>query len=169
MAKNNAGELNIEKLCLVGIEMGAVVSLNWAEHDWSWPMLTTGKQGQDVKALVLISPEWSFKGLRINDAVANPNVRSDLSVMIITGSGNSKLVSEAKRLHSAFEKFRPTPPPESAAEKQTLWLRTPHTSLQGTRLLNEKSQHVDQMIVKFIELRLVKQQLPWTERKHPLE
>jgi hypothetical protein len=29
--------------------------------------------------------------------------------------------------------------------------------------------HVDQMIAKFIELRLVKKQIPWSDRKHPLD
>ena len=169
MIKNNASELNIDKLCLVGVEMGAAVAINWAAHDWSWPMLTTGKQGQDVKALVLVSPEWSFKGMRINEAVAHPNVRGDLSVMIIAGKGNSKAVKEAKRLYNAFEKYHPMPPAELVADKQTLWLKTPQTSLQGMRLLNEKSMHLDAMIVRFIELRLVKKQIPWSDRKSPLE
>ena len=161
MARNNAGELNIEKLCLVGIEMGAVVAIHWAARDWSWPMLTTGKQGQDVKGLVLISPEWSYKGLRIQDAVAQPNVRSDVSTMIIVGKGNSKMLQEAKRLHNALEKYHPPP---STPEKQSLWLKTPQTSLQGTRLLNEKSMDVEQMILKFIELRLVTPPLARSER-----
>jgi pimeloyl-ACP methyl ester carboxylesterase len=169
MIRNNAGELNIDKLCLVGVEMGAAVAVNWAARDWSWPMLTTGKQGQDVKALVLISPEWSFKGMRINEAMAHPNIRSDLSVMIIAGKANSKAMQEAKRLHNALEKYHPMPPADLAAEKQTLWFKTPQTSLQGMRLLNEKSMHLDHMIAKFIELRLVKKQIPWTDRKHPLE
>ncbi|HEV3136981.1 MAG TPA: alpha/beta fold hydrolase [Pirellulales bacterium] len=169
MIRNNAGELNIDKLCLVGVEMGAAVAVNWAARDWSWPMLTTGKQGQDVKALVLVSPEWSFKGMRISEAMAHPNVRSDLSVMIIAGKGNSKAMQEARRLHNALEKYHPPPPADLAAEKQTLWLKTPQTSLQAMRLLNEKSMHVDQMIAKFIELRLVKKQIPWSDRKHPLD
>jgi pimeloyl-ACP methyl ester carboxylesterase len=169
MIRNNAGELNIEKLCLVGVEMGAAVAINWAARDWSWPILTTGKQGQDVKALVLVSPEWSFKGMRISEAMAHPNIRSDLSVMIIAGKGSSKAMQEAKRLHNALEKYHPLPPADLAAEKQTLWLKTPQTSLQGMRLLNEKSMHVDDMIARFIQLRLVKKQIPWSDRKHPLE
>jgi len=169
MAKNNTGDLNIDKLCLVGIEMGAGVALNWAARDWSWPMLNTGKQGQDVKALVLVSPEWSFKGLKINEAIAHPNVHSDLSILIIAGKGNGKALSETRRLHAAFEKYHPPVPAEFEAERQMLWLRTPNTSLQGTRLLHEKSLHVDEMIAKFIELRLTKKQMPWTDRTSPLE
>ena len=169
MTKNNAGELNIDKLCLVGIEMGASVALNWAARDWSWPMLTTGKQGQDVKALVLVSPEWSFKGLRIAEAVANPNVHNELSILIIAGKGNGRSLAETRRLHASFEKYHSAVPAEFEAERQMLWLRTPQTSLQGTRLLNEKSLHVDEMITKFIELRLTKKQMPWTDRKNPLE
>ena len=169
MQRNNDGELNIDKLCIVGVEMGSVVALNFAARDWSWPVLANGKQGQDVKALVLISPEWSYKGLRINDAVAQPEIRSGMSVMIIAGKGSARLLQEARRLHSALEKYRPAAPPESVADKQTLWLRTPPTSLQGTRLLNEKSMLVDKMIAKFIELRLVDVAIPWSERKNSLE
>ena len=163
ITKNNAGELNVESLCLVGVEMGAVVAVNWAARDWSWPPLATGSQGQFVKALALVSPEWSFKGLRINDALAQPNVRRDLSVMIIAGKGNSKLLQEARRLHSAFEKFHPSPDTEAEELTRTLWLKTPQTSLQGARLLNEKTMRVDEMILRFVELRLAKQQIPWRE------
>lgn len=167
--KNNEGELNIEKLCIVGIELGTVLAVNFAVRDWSWPILATGKQGQDVKALVLISPEWSFKGLRINEAMANPNVRSDLSVLIVAGKGASRSLREAKRLHSALERYHPAPPAGAAADKQTLFLRTPATSLQGTQLLNEKSMHLDQMIAQFIEVRLAKKPMPWSDRKNPRE
>jgi pimeloyl-ACP methyl ester carboxylesterase len=169
VAKNNAGELNIEKLCLVGVEMGALVAVNWAAQDWDWPVLAIGKQGQDVKALVLISPEWTFKGLRMQEAIAHPNVRSDLSIMIIAGKGNSKSLHEAKRLHNALERYHPMPPADEAVDKQMLWMWSPQTSLQGTRLLNEKTLRVDETILKFIDLRLVKKQMPWSDRKNPRE
>lgn len=170
LVKNNAGELNIEKLCLVGVEMGSVVALNWAARDWSWPELPSGKQGQDVKALVLISPEWTFRGLRINEALADPHVRQDISVMILVGRGNNKLFQESRRLHAAFEKFHLSSAPDPASiGKQTLWLKAPQTALQGTRLLTEKSAHVDDLILQFVDLRLTKQPLAWRERKRPLD
>ena len=61
--KNDAGELNLNKLSLVGSGMGATVAANWAVQDWSAPPLAVGKQGQDVKALVLVSPQWKYRGI----------------------------------------------------------------------------------------------------------
>jgi pimeloyl-ACP methyl ester carboxylesterase len=167
--RNNAGELNVEKLCVVGVDMGAAVALRWAATDWSWEPLRTFKQGQDVKALVLVSPEWAFRGARINEAVAHPNVRKDLSVLIVAGRRSSKFLQEATRLHNALARYHVTPPADEAEEKQTLWLKTPSTSLQGTQLLNEKSLQIDDMILEFIDLRLVRQSFAWSERKHPFE
>lgn len=165
VARNNAGELNIEKLCLVGVEMGAEVAINFAASDWDWPPLATGKQGQDVKAMVLVSPEWSFKGLRIAEAVAHESVRSEISTMIIVGKGNARALAEARRLYAALERHHATTGGEGPNSRQTLWLKTPSTSLQGTRLVGEKSMKVDEMVTKFIELRLVKQPISWNERR----
>jgi pimeloyl-ACP methyl ester carboxylesterase len=163
--KNNARELNIERLGVVGVEMGAVVAINWAALDWSWPVLATGKQGQDVKGLVLVSPEWTFRGARINDAVVHPNVRSDVSALIVVGRRNSALLQGARRLHSALARYRPG----HEGAKKTLWLESPQTSLQGTPLLNEKTLGVDQMILDFVELRLAKPPQTWSARNSPLK
>ena len=107
MAENNAGELNIDKLGLVGVEMGASVASIWAVLDWSWPVLATGKQGQDVKALVLISPEWIFKGLRFQDVVSDSAFRSQFSIMIIAGKGVPRNLTDAKRIYNTIERLPP--------------------------------------------------------------
>jgi pimeloyl-ACP methyl ester carboxylesterase len=164
LQRNNAGELNVEKLGIVALDAGCVIAINWAALDWSWPMLTTGKQGQDVKALVLISPEWAAKGLRINDALTDPNVRRNLSMMIIAGKSGHKPMQDAKRLHNTLERYHPTPLPDEAVEKQTLWLRTPATSLQGAALMNDKNSKIDQLILRFFEARLSKRAFEWTQR-----
>jgi len=170
--KNNAKELNIEKLCLIGNEMGASLALNYAVRDWSWPVLATGKQGQDVKALVLITPEWNSKGLKISEAVAHPAIRSELSVLIIAGNkGKSK--EESQKLFKSFEKHHYEPPkdedPEVVREKKDLFLVLAETSLKGAKLLNEKSLKVPATIEQFIALRLVNKQFPWSERTSPTD
>ncbi|MEX2114955.1 MAG: alpha/beta fold hydrolase [Pirellulales bacterium] len=167
--RNNASELNIEKLCLVGAEMGAVVAVNFAARDWSWPVLATGKQGQDVKALVLISPEWSHRGLHITEAIEHPQVRTALSLIVIAGERSTKERRDAERLYKALERFRPAATPDDATGNRTLWLRMLPTTLQGTQLLNEARMGVQPMIEKFIELRLVNVDIPWQVRRNPLQ
>ncbi|MHB1037708.1 MAG: alpha/beta hydrolase [Pirellulales bacterium] len=170
MEKNNAGELNIDKLCVVGAEMGALVALDWARIDWSWPPLATGKQGQDVKALVLISPEWSFKNLRANAPLAHPAVRSQISVLIAYGKDSPKSEKEAKRIYAVLERFhlKPGEDPREKLERQDLFLDGIGTSLQGTKILGERGLNLEQHIAKFIELRLVKKTYPWRDRTSPL-
>ena len=163
LKQHNEGQLNIDKLGVVGAEMGATVGLAWAALDWSWPLTTRGKQGQDVKALVLLSPEWTFKGLRINDALANEYVRRDLAILILVGKGSSGAVQQANRIHSAFKAAHPEPPPGTGGKKDLFLLRLP-TSLQGTKLLGENLK-VEDMITKFIQARLASLPLDWEERK----
>lgn len=166
--KNNAGELNIERLGVVGAEMGATVAVNWAAIDWAWPVLATGKQGQDVKALVLISPDTHFKGLPFFGPLRDTEIGSRLSYLIVVGNPKGrapKLLQEAKNLDLLLQPMHLEPPEDERAAKQTLFFQKIDTNLQGTKLLNEKSIKLDQKIAKFIELRLVDQEYEWVDRR----
>lgn len=163
MKKNNKGELNIEKLCVVGSQMGAVVAMEWALRDWSWPKLPALKQGQDVKALVLISPEWSFRTLNAGKLLRYSNISNALSVLIVVGD-KSKSAADAKRIDTMLERTRPKP---QAPKDRDLFKIDRKTSLQGIKLLNEPAFQVNKLIEQFIKLRLVNQSYDWTERKDP--
>ena len=163
LKKNDAGELNIEKLCLVGAELGAAVAMDWARLDWSWPPLATGKQGQNVKALVLISPQWSIRGLQLKPALAHPRVRRDLSVMIVVGKERSRSVRDARRLYSALKRYHRDPPP-GKPDQRDLFYAPLETSLQGTKMLDVKGLNLAWYIAQFIDRRLVKQSFPWKDR-----
>jgi alpha-beta hydrolase superfamily lysophospholipase len=165
MEKHNAGELNIEKLCVVGAELGASVALDWARLDWSWPPLATGKQGQDVRALVLISPQWSCHGLNLKKAMAHPRVTTDLSVFIVVGKETPKAVRDADRLYKMFKRHHPDPPPDKSTQLKDLFFGKLNTSLQGTKMLGVKSLRLEGFIAKFIDMRLVKQNIPWKARE----
>jgi pimeloyl-ACP methyl ester carboxylesterase len=174
--KNNAGELNLDKLCLVGAEMGASLALEFAwydavGYDQGSPEYGSLKLGRFVKALVLISPETSFKGISIRHAVQNPAVRNDISMLILVGNGESKVLGEAKRVYSILERDRPKPDPEKKADQQTLFLIPLETKLQGANLLTEKNLKTEDIINTFLNLRLVKSDAAkswlWKERKMP--
>lgn len=163
LERNDAEALNIEKLCVVGAEMGAAVALNWAALDWSWPQYPGMKQGQDVKALVLISPPWNFRGLDVQKSVHHPVIRGTLSVLLLAGMEDPRSAADARRIYGILEKHRPKledlPPGE-----RTLFFGQLPTSLQGTRLLGVPGLNVESAIARFIEIRLVKQDYPWKKR-----
>ncbi|HEY2881906.1 MAG TPA: alpha/beta fold hydrolase [Pirellulales bacterium] len=165
MAKNNAGELNIDKLVVVGAEMGASLAVNWSDRDWSWaPLLGAGKQGQFVKAVVLISPNWTFKGFNIAPAVADRDFAANVSWLIAVGSQDSKALSEAKRMQQGLERF--LPPPATPGRPLVEFLPYP-TSLEGTKLL--PTQKLAGEIVKFIDQQVGKSGIQWVERKSPIQ
>jgi pimeloyl-ACP methyl ester carboxylesterase len=166
LRKNNSGELNIEKLCVVGAEMGATVAVNWAALDWSWPPIATGKQGQDVRALVLLSPELSFKGVPITAALNHPALQRELSVLMIVGRADTSSLRDAVRMEKLFAKLRPAPPTDEKErlEQQDLFFYRLDTNLGGTKLLGEKSLKAIPMIVAFIQLRLVDKTFAWSDR-----
>lgn len=164
MEKNNAKELNIDKLCVVGAEMGAAVAIDWSARDWAWPVLPGRKQGQDVKAVVLLSPPWAFKGMAIGPAVTNRDFAGQVSWLLAVGEQDTKDLPEAKRMRQTLDRFLPAS--QTAASGPKVEYHQYPTSLDGTKLLGATSLSSD--IVKFIDQQVAKSNHPWTDRKSPL-
>jgi hypothetical protein len=133
----------------------------WAVLDWSWPIYPGFKQGQYVKALVLLSPQWSFRGLDAKTALASPAVRSQLSIYILAGRDAPKVFSEAQRLHASLERYHPEPPEEEALVRKDLFIKGFETKFQGTKLL--ANPEVIQKILLFVDVRLAKRDFPWMD------
>ncbi len=161
--KNNAGELNIEKLCVIGAEMGATVALNWALLDWSWPQFPGVKQGQHVKALVLLSPERNFKGVGIEGALKNPLLNQFVSIYILLGNGDPKVSKSVELIHSTLARLHREPAEGQEEKDKTLFFKGFDTKVQGTKLFALRGLNVEQRIEKFIQLRLANKDYPWAE------
>ncbi len=164
LEKNNKEELNIEQLCVFGTGFGSIVALNWAAMDWEARSLPAYKMGQDVKALILVSPRQSFKGMTTRMALAHPIVRRDLATLIIVGQEDAKACSDARRIHRALERSR-------SKDATNLELFEPPTSLQGVRLIMARGMNVGRAIAVFIDRQLVKKadMYRWTDRTSPLQ
>jgi pimeloyl-ACP methyl ester carboxylesterase len=175
--ENNAGHLNLDKLCVVGAEMGASVALEFAGFDaggYDNEMVSYGplKLGEFVKALVLISPEWSFKGLSLRQVAPIRRVQSDVAILILVGAQDVRALKSAKRVDDVFERHHPEPSGTDKIDKKTLFFIRLDTSLQGTKLLDPKL-NVQEIISDFVYRRLVNSEEShdwiWKERKRPHE
>jgi pimeloyl-ACP methyl ester carboxylesterase len=174
---NNKGELNIDKLCVVGAEMGAMVAMNFAVYDsigYEKNMISYGplKLGEFVKAMVLISPDWTFKGMTLKNAISNPRIQRDISILLLVGKEDKKALVEAKRFLTFFERFHIEPTGDDKAGRRTLFFVPFDTSLQGAKLLDPKFE-AREAIADFIDRRLnasdESQDWTWKERKRPHE
>ncbi len=89
--QNNDGELNIDMLTIVADSESAILAAIWTVRDWSYAPLGSLKQGQDVKAMIMLNPERNFRGLNGNDAFRNPMFtgRSGAAFPIIVAADRS--------------------------------------------------------------------------------
>ena len=176
MEKHHAEQLNIDRLTVIGSELGADVAVKWARLDWSWPVLATGKQGQDVKALFLISPDVNFKGMKSIADYDDPHIQRDISFFIMAGKNGSG-AADSKSIHNKLKPFHPDQAKDDYKEKQDLFFWQFDTALQGTKIfavnplkkdLNDtKEAHVDYkaLVANFIAWRAVDKDYRWVSRK----
>ena len=159
--KNNAGELNIEQLCVVGAEFGAILAVRWAALDWETPSLPAYKLGQDVKALVLLSTPPPYKAVQLRDVL--PVVQTQLSILLVAGTEDSKASKEGEKLFKQLQTHHP-----KTGDDTDLFFEQPGTNLSGTKLLGS-GLNVKEKIGVFIEKRLVnrKADFAWQDRKGP--
>ncbi|HUS38489.1 MAG: hypothetical protein WBF93_14495 [Pirellulales bacterium] len=159
--KNDEKELNVDKICLIGVQLGGLVALNWAVKDWSWPQLLRGKQGQDVKALILVSPLTTRSGVKADAAFLHPAVRAKLSYLLLVGNEDKRAFSHTNKIYGRLKRFNTTEPPD-----KKLFLFPHETSLQGLDLLEQddlKSKN-RRYIELFIKSRIVDQKHRWQKR-----
>ncbi len=159
--KNDAGELNLNKLCIVGAEMGATVATYYARHDWTTPRREANRAApsQDVKGLVMVSPDWDFKGMPLSKPLSNPFVRTQISVYIIVGKEDSRALADARRAFNLLDRYR------GNEEEKSVFLGQLPTKLQGTKILGAGSFKLEEAIARFVERRVAEKPYDWYQRK----
>jgi pimeloyl-ACP methyl ester carboxylesterase len=165
--QNDAGNLNLNKLVVLGSGMGANVAILWAARDWATPPLAVRKQGQDVKALVLLSPQWNFRGLILRDAMKFRPVQQRLSIYLAYGGADRKFAHDGENIGKIFERYHPEPPADQVQQRKDYFVYAPDTMLQATKLLNSREFTMGPRIASFIEARLGNSTFPWIQRKRP--
>ena len=101
--KSEAGELDLGRLCVVGCGAGATLAALWTAADAAWPPLASGPQGEQVRALVLISPAWVAKGLSIAPAFSSEVLKKETPILVFAGTDDR----DAVRLADQLKRYRP--------------------------------------------------------------
>jgi pimeloyl-ACP methyl ester carboxylesterase len=166
--KNDAGELNLNKLCLVGSGMGASVAANWALTDWSYPPLAVGKQGQDVKGIVMISPRWSYNGLLMQGPMQFRALKQRVAWMLVYGDKDPKFKADAVRIRGQLERFHPATDETGAKRTSGLTVLGINTRLQGDSLLTQVGGAAEDQIVKFLMENVGNTEQEWIARRNRL-
>jgi pimeloyl-ACP methyl ester carboxylesterase len=177
--ENNEKHLNIDKLTVIGVDLGAALAISYAAYDASGyelriPKYGPLKLGRFVKVVVLISPAVNISGLRTLQVLQKyPEVSRDLPVMIVVGNKGKEQFSEAEKLNSLLKKARPREDDLKIELRTVLFLSKIDTTLQGAELLAQPSLNVPEKILYYMTLRLVKnpdaKDYVWKERKLPHE
>ena len=158
--ENNAGKLNLNALVVIGVREGCVLASHWAQRDWRWHSVGNIKQGQDVKAMIFVSPDKQVKGLAIDPTLTDVNLLG-LPIMIVAGN-DSPEASEAKRVAKRIEAKKRV---MGRGETTGFELVMPKTKLSGAALVNESSTVIPK-IADFITTHVDSgdQGHPWVER-----
>jgi len=171
--KSEAGTLDIDNLCVVGCGLGATLASMWTAADWNWPPTTTGPQGQQVRALALISPVWATKGISMSVPLTSDALQHKIPILLLAGKGDR----DAIRLFDQLKRYRPAEwfqqrtgqPTDKATDKTTdkakdledpadgtaFFIQT-DTSLTADKLANDPSLNVADQIKTFFALALAR-------------
>lgn len=181
--RHNKGEFNIRRLCVMGVEMGAVVGVNWATLvDWNWPNLTTGPQGKDVRGLVLVSPLANCKGVNMNEALSQGEYLTQIPTLILVGNKEDVPFKAATSINDRLTRYHPQiakeqetkgKSPEKAKDlaEQTLYFKQYDTTLQGYGLITGVGRKLQPdpvfYIITFVNKLVAENKEAWAERKMP--
>jgi hypothetical protein len=159
--ENNEELLNLNAMVVIGVQEGCVMAAHWTVRDWKFPSVGSVKQGQDVKALVLISPEKIVKGVPLDSALSDSNLLK-LPIMIVGGITSP----EAEETERIFNRLEIVKKKASRGEAQGLEMKSVKSSLSGHALVN-KNADVISAIVKFVteNVKVSEQENPWVERQ----
>jgi alpha-beta hydrolase superfamily lysophospholipase len=146
VSRGAAGGSAEAPLVVIGCGAGATLAALWTAADWAWPPLASGPQGQQVKALVLVSPAWAAKGLALQPALGTDALKREVPVMVLAGTGDRdgiRLFDQLKRQRprewfdqradAEFTKAKEVEKPGDA----TLFLVQLDTTLSGEKLAAE--------------------------------
>lgn len=163
--RHQAEEFNMNKTAFVGPEMGATVAVYSAFRDWNKPPhadapVDSGRQtprGQNVRALVLISPQQNLQGLGLAQPLKGLGAPPlGIAVLVAVAQKDAQDKGQAKK---TFDQVSAAP-----GSDQRMYFREFPGTARGTELLGRKTKLEDTM-ANFLGKHVRDLDIPWTDRR----
>ena len=167
-AEHQAQRLNMRKLGVVATDMSTAIALNWAQYDWSKKpfddaptVAARTPNGQDVQALVLVSPVDSLSGVGTIQATRFLRA-TGISVLLLSSKKVSSENRTATKMYSQLGGTQQDP------KDKRIFNIGSDIKLSGSNLLARQPQ-LQAGAQKFLEDHVMKHVAPWKDRKSRLQ
>ena len=165
--ENEAEKLNMNKMAIVGAEMSAAVAAYYAVRDWSktpHPDGVPGAQtprGQDVRALVLISPQGKFPpAMPLSAAIKTLSTPAwGIAHLVCVGANAPGDNGDAKKFYTTLKAF--------PGNSERMYFEEYPAKLTGTDLLG-KNLKVEEHTLAFLNRHLRTLPASWRVRTSKL-
>ena len=175
LREHQSEKLNIRKLGIATAGSGCLVAAEFADFDWSkkpWPdaplLAQRTPKGQDVRAILMLSPESSVRGLNstaIIRSVADPSKGIAVHVWF-----NPAVRAEKASAEKVFRFLDLKNPALEEVRKLNEGPADPEGKFSAEGLLQGKARPVmEQHIADFFDKNLMKLESPWQTRTSRLE
>ncbi len=162
-------QLNMAKMAIAAADFSTAVAIAYADFDWqkepyddaAVPTLQTPR-GQDVKALILLSPESHAPGLTVPQSLARLKM-IEFPALVAYGKGDTYDKGAAKKVYDNLAPKRGKNSPE--LEKPYVYLMDYDVKLRGTDLLNRPDGKVELNMLNFLEQQLKPLNIEWRDRR----
>ncbi len=161
-------QLNMNKLAIVAADMSTPVAIAYTELDWkktpyddNVTLALKTPRGQDVQALILLSPEGTAPGLNTSKSVDFIRVIGR-PVLICVGNKSKTDLATAKKMHDQLA------PKKDKDEDQIIYIEQYESPLGGTNLLN-KNLGVEKHMFVFLTKHVKDHKSDWRDRRSKLD
>lgn len=167
-AEHQAQRLNMRKIGIVATDMSTAIALNWAAYDWAKkpfddaPVASARTpRGQDVQAMILVSPVESLSGLGTIDSTRFLRT-TGVSTLILYSNKTSSEKRTASKMYSQLGGEQQDP------ENKRIYSYGFDLKLSGTNLIARQPQ-LQPAIKKFLADHVRAHKAPWEDRQSRLQ